>query len=409
MIRRLAYISVHTSPLEQPGFGDAGGMNVYVDELARTMAERGIAVDVFTRRTDPEQPDSVEVAPGYTVVHVDAGPPWHVPKSHLPEYVAEFAEEIVKRSYTAEARYDIVHSHYWLSGWAGVLVKEALGIPLANSFHTLGRVKDLTRRADDPPAPLLRIAAEADVIRLSDCVIASTPAEAQDLIEHYDASPERLCVSPPGIDHEVFSPGPQLPARQSLGLGLGPLALFVGRIQPLKGLDIAVRALGMLSRHVAGVRLAVVGGPSGPDGAEEVERVKAIAVEAGVADRITWFPAQAHGRLARFYRAADVLLVPSRSESFGLVAAEAQACGLPVVASRVGGLAYLVEHGESGFLVDRFEPAEFSAAAGRVLTDPELASRLAAGAVANAGSLSWDATADRFLELYEGILGDHHP
>ncbi len=406
MIDRVAFVSVHTSPLEQPGYGDAGGMNVYVDELARTMAGRGIVVEVFTRRTSREQPALVEVAPGYSVVHVDAGPPEVVAKASLPEYISEFAEGVVKWAYTTEARYDVTHSHYWLSGWAGVLVKEALGIPLANSFHTLGRVKDLTRRADDRPSPLLRIAAEADVIRLSDCVIASTPAEAQDLIEHYDASPERLCVSPPGIDHDVFAPGPAGPARAAIGLGDGPLALFVGRIQPLKGLDVAVRAVAMMAPAIPGVRLAVVGGPSGAGGPAEIERVRRLAEELDVSGRLDWYPAQPHARLADFYRAADVLLAPSRSESFGLVAAEAQACALPVVATRVGGLAYLVEDGESGFLVDGADPAGFAAAAGRVLTDGRLAERLSAGAVKNAESFSWETTADRFLELYAGITGD---
>ncbi len=406
MISQVAYVSLHTSPLEQPGSADAGGMNVYIHELALTMARRGVQVDVFTRRTDPAAQPVVDVVPGYRVVHVDAGPPQPLPLAELPAYVAEVAEGIVKHAYVTGARYDLVHSHYWLSGWAGVLVKEALDIPLANSFHTLARIKDLNRRDDVGGSPLLRIAAEEDVIAMSDCVVASTPLEAEDLIEHYQASPEKLCVSPPGIDHGLFSPGPRGAARQALELARGPLMLFVGRIQPLKGLDVAVRALADVVQALPGARLAVVGGPSGPSGTAEIEAVRGLADELGVAGHIRWVDPQPHDRLALWYRAADVLLVPSRSESFGLVAAEAQACGLPVVATRVGGLAFLISDGESGFLVPGPDPKEFAAAAGRILADDGLAARLSAGAVANAARFSWEATANRFLELYSGIAGD---
>ncbi len=406
MISSVAYVSLHTSPLDQPGVADAGGMNVYIHELALTMARRGVAVEVLTRRTDPDTAPVVDVAPNYRVVHVDAGPPRTLPIAELPDLVAEVAEGVVKHAFVTGARYDLVHSHYWLSGWAGVLVKEALDIPLANSFHTLARIKDLTRREDTAGSSLLRIATEEDVIARSDCVVASTPGEAEDLIEHYQARPERLCVSPPGIDHHLFSPGPQGAARQELGLPRGPLALFVGRIQPLKGLDVAVRALAMIAEALPSVRLAVVGGPSGPRGQAEVDAVRELAAELGVAERLIWCDPQPHDRLSRYYRAADVLLVPSRSESFGLVAAEAQACGLPVVATHVGGLAYLVEDGESGFLVAGPDAAGFATAAGQVLADDGLAARLAAGAVANAARFSWEATADRFLELYAGITGD---
>ncbi len=405
-IERVAYVSLHTSPLAQPGISDAGGMNVYIHELAATMARRGVEVEVFTRRTDPDVAAVVDVVPGYRVVHVDAGPAAPLPIAELPGLVADFAEGIIKHAYVSGARYDLVHSHYWLSGWAGVLVKEAFDIPLANSFHTLARIKDRTRPDGSAGSPLLRIAAEEDVIARSDCVVASTPGEAEDLIEHYRASPERLCVSPPGIDHHLFSPGPRAAARHELGLARGPLALFVGRIQPLKGLDVAVRALAMTVPALPAVRLAIVGGPSGPGGQAEVDAVRRLATELGVGERLIWCDPQPHDRLVQYYRAADVLLVPSRSESFGLVAAEAQACGLPVVATHVGGLAYLITDGESGFLVPGPDAAEFATAMGRILADDGLAARLAAGAVANAARFSWDATADRLLELYAGITAD---
>ncbi len=405
MIDRVAYISLHTSPLEQPGVGDAGGMNVYIKELAATMARRGVGVDVFTRRNDDDLPEVVEPEPGYRVVHVDAGPSRRLPVSDLPEYVAEFADGVIKWGYTEGAKFDVVHSHYWLSGWAGVLVKDALSIPLANSFHTLGRVKDLTRRADDAPTALFRIATERDVIALSDCVVASTEAEAADLLEHYDADPERLCTSPPGIDHAVFCPGDRRSARRRLEIEEGPLVVFAGRIQPLKGLDVAVAALGHLRSSVPAARLLVVGGASGPAGQAEVIRLRAMADDMGVSDAITWVPPQPHEQLVDYYRAADVVIVPSRSESFGLVAAEAQSCAIPVVAANVGGLAYTVDDGASGFLIDGWEPGRYAAAIARILADPGLAARLGAGALDFSQQFSWQATADRLLELYDGISG----
>ncbi|MDP8958945.1 MAG: glycosyltransferase, partial [Actinomycetota bacterium] len=343
MIGRVAYLSVHTSPLAQPGVGDAGGMNVYIDELARTMAGRGITVDVFTRAATRAWPAEVEVFPGYRVVHVPAGPRRPLGLPALAGRVGAFAEGVVAWSEREQASYDIIHSHYWLSGWAGVLVKKALDAPLANSFHTLGRVKDAHRVPGEPPESLLRIAAEQEVIDRSDCLISSTPAEADDLLERYGADPAKVCVSPPGVDHEVFVPGPKAQARRFLGLGDQPLLLFVGRIQPLKGLDVAVGALEMLVEDIPSARMLVVGGPSGRRGAAELERVRRRIERAGLQRQVTFLSPQVHHSLATFYQAADALLVPSRSESFGLVAVEAQACGLPVVAAKVGGLAYVVE------------------------------------------------------------------
>ncbi len=403
MITTVAYLSLHTSPLAQPGAGDSGGMNVYIHELARTMARRGIHVDVYTRRTSPDEPDRVEVAANYAVLHVTAGPVEPLPAGELSDHVAEFAEGVIKEAYARGNDYDVVHSHYWLSGWAGVIVKEALGIPLANSFHTLGRIKDATRRSDEPASSATRLLTEDEVIAQSDCVIASTPYEAQDLMDHYDASPERLCTSPPGIDHTIFHPADRGAARSWLGLGDEPIVLFVGRIQPLKGLDVAVSAMSMLGPDV---HLVAVGGPSGPAGKAEHQRLQALAGDLDLQDRVHFVPPQQHEQLAEFYRASNVLVMPSRSESFGLVAAEAQACGVPVVAAKVGGLAHIVADGESGFLVDGWDPADYARAIGRILDDPSLAASLSRGAIEFAERFSWPATADRLLELYTGITAD---
>ncbi len=406
MIERVAYLSMHTSPMLQPGVGDAGGLNVYVDELARTMARRSVDVSVYTRRTDPAQPDQVQVADRYRVHHIAAGPPQPVPTADLPKWIGVFAEGVI-RDLRSSAPVDVVHSHYWVSGWAGVLVKEALQIPLANSFHTLGRIKDISRRSDEPLSSPMRRMTEEEVIARSDCVIASTPYEFDDLLDHYAASPERLCSSPPGIDHSIFNRGDREEARRSLGLPPGPIVLFAGRIQALKGLDVAI---GALARMEQPAQLVIVGGPSGPAGKAEVEHLLALADGLGVASRVHLIAPQPHAQLALFYQAADALVMPSRSESFGLVAAEAQACGLPVVASRIGGIPYVVEDGKSGILVDVGDEPGFAAALDQVIGNPDLRAAMAEAAEIKSGEFNWKATADRLLELYHGITGqDGHP
>lgn len=400
MITRVAYLSMHTSPLLQPGTGDAGGMNVYIDGLARTMAARGVAVDVYTRRTGPEQPDEVAVAPGYRVFHVDAGPAEPMAIRPMAIYVTEFAEAVVARVDLDGHLPDIIHSHYWLSGWAGLLVKRKLGVPLANSFHTLGRVKDLFKRDDEPPESLLRIAAEAEVIHNSECVVASTPLEAQDLLEHYGADPGRLCTSPPGVDHTIFTPGDREDARARVGFGEPPVLLYAGRIQPLKGVDVALGAFGLVRERFPQASMVIVGGPSGAQGEEEMLRLKAMAADIGGVEFRSPVP---HDDLADHFRAADLILLPSRSESFGLVAAEAQSCGLPVVAARTGGLSHVVSHEVSGVLVTGWDPADYASAAIGILEDPSRSESLRQGALEWSKRFSWEVTANRFLELYAGV------
>jgi D-inositol-3-phosphate glycosyltransferase len=381
-------------------------MNVYIDELASTMQASGVDVVVFTRRTDPKQPSEVVAAGGYREVHVDAGPAEVLPVSSLPIWVAPYAQKVIAWMQQNEP-FDVVHSHYWLSGWAGLMVKHTLGIPLANSFHTLGRVKDETRRDDEPPASLIRIAAEQEVITLSDCVIASTEREAEELLDHYGADPSRLCLNPPGVDHGLFVPGSAAVARAELEIEDEPVILFVGRIQPLKGLDVALSAFQRLAKEHENAIMLVVGGPSGPQGESEFLRMRDWVDAMDLSARVRFCEAQDHRRLPTFYRAADLILVPSRSESFGLVAAEAQACGLPVVAARVGGLAYVVADGVSGRLVDGWDPEDHAAAALEILDDPDLAVRLSRGAIEHAERFSWDATATRLLELYAGIAANN--
>lgn len=405
MIRQVAFLAMHSSPLSQPGTGDAGGMSVYLDELARTMARRGVKTVVFTRRTDPALPDVVEPVPGYRVVHLRAGPPRPMDLPELAPLVGWFATQVVAWTQRNGEAFDVIHSHYWLSGWLGVLVKEALDLPLANSFHTLGRIKDSAAVAHRSPS--VRLRTEDEVIAAADCVVASTPYEFDDLLEHYGASPERLFVSPPGVDHSVFSPGDRDDARRRLGMGRARLVLFVGRIQQHKAVDVAIRTVGELPVSVAcgdgAPRLLIVGGPSGPGGSDELDHLAELARDLDLAHRVTFLPPHPHRELSDYYRAADVLIMPSRSESFGLAAVEAQACGLPVVAARVGGLAYTVEDSTSGLLVDGHDPRSFAAAVTAVLDHPEFAKTLSVGAVRYAKRFSWESAADRLIGLYESI------
>jgi D-inositol-3-phosphate glycosyltransferase len=379
-------------------------MNVYLRELGVAMAGSGVDVVAFTRRSDRPTPEVVEVVPGYRVVHIDAGPPTTMPIRDMYGLVGDFAESTLAWIDRSGEQFDVIHSHYWLSGWAGVLLKEKLNLPLANSFHTLGRVKDLTRRTDQRASGIIRTMTEEEVIARSDCVVASTPFEFDDLIQHYSADPERLCTSPPGIRHDVFQPGSREAARVWTGLDGSPTVLFAGRIQPLKGLDIAIEALAML--HTPKARLIVIGGPSGRDGEAELRRLAELACGLGIADRITFIPPLARNQLVEFYQAADVVIVPSRSESFGLVAAEAQSTGTPVVAANIGGLSFIIEDGKSGLLVEGYEPGAYATAIDRVLSDPEFAERLSAGAVQHSQRFSWETTVDRLLELYEGIAAN---
>jgi D-inositol-3-phosphate glycosyltransferase len=394
-VRTLAVLSLHTSPLAQPGVGDSGGMNVYVRELVSSLAQAGVASRVYVRRWSDELPDVVEVEPGFQVVHVGAGPV-ELAKEHLPEIVDEFAEGVVDHLRSA-GPVDALHANYWLSGVAGHAIKHRLEIPLVSTFHTLARVKAET----GDPEPQRRISAEAEVIGCSDAILANSPTEADQLRDLYGADPARIEIVPPGVDHAFFSPGHRQGARRALGLGDHPVLLFVGRVQPLKGLDVAVEALAGLDDPSA--VLVAVGGPSGPNGKAELARVLALAAELGVAERVRLVDPQPHHLLSTYYRAADVTVVPSRSESFGLVALESAACGTPVVAAAVGGLRTLVEHGVTGFLVDSRDPSDFAAHITSLLCDPDLAAAMSSAAAADARRYTWATTAARLRRLYADL------
>jgi D-inositol-3-phosphate glycosyltransferase len=399
----LAVLSMHTSPLAQPGTGDGGGMNVYVRELAAALARSGVRCEVFTRADGPDLVATVNVEPNFRVHHVPAGPRGPVPKERLPELVPAWTDGVGRRLAdlaAAGAGVDAIHANYWLSGLSGHTLKHELGVPLLVTFHTLDRVKaDASPEELSAAEPARRALAEAEIVECADAVLASCSVEADQLVDLYGADPERIAIVPPGVDHAFFSPGDQEQARRAVGLRPGdPVMLFAGRIQPLKGLTVAVDALALIRaagpRRLRSASLVVLGGPSGPHGLEELAAVEQRIQAHGLGGAVRLLPPQRHEILSSYYRAADACVVPSHSESFGLVALEAAACGVPVVAAAVGGLTTLVDDGRTGYLVEGRDPADFARPLATVFADRALAARLGQSGAARAGAYTWAAAAD---------------
>ena len=393
-MKSVAVLSMHTSPLAQPGAGDGGGLNVYVRELATAMAHQGADCAIYARRSHRDEPAVVEIEPGVRVVHIDAGA-HDLTKEELPAVVEEFTAGVER--HLVERPVDAIHAHYWLSGVAGHNLKHRLDVPLAVTFHTLGRVKS----ASGDLEPTARVAAEDQVIGCADAVFASGEVEARQLMSLYDVAPERIELLTPGVDLAFFSPGQRWAARQAIGLGEQPVLLFVGRLQPLKGVDLAVDAFARLHNEAA--VLVIVGGPSGIDGTRTLNDLRAQIAQHGLEDRVRLVPPQPHHLLSTYYRAADVCLVPSRSESFGLVALEAAACATPVVATNVGGLRNNVVDGSTGFLVDDRDAASFAARIDGILEDPLLALRLGEQGAERARGHSWAASAAQAIDVFERL------
>jgi D-inositol-3-phosphate glycosyltransferase len=399
--RRVCVLSVHTSPLDQPGTGDAGGMNVYVVETAIRMARRGVAVEVFTRATSSEQPPVAALAPGVLVRHVAAGPFEGLGKNDLPSQLCAFTAGVLR----AEARhepgyYDVIHSHYWLSGQVGWLARDRWGVPLVHSAHTLARVKNAALAEGDEPEPMVRVIGEDQVVAEADRLIGNTDEETRQLVKLYGADPRRTVAIPPGVDLARFRPGNRVAARAALGLpGHAVVLAFVGRIQPLKAPDVLLRAAAELLRRDPALRerlvVLVAGGPSGT-GLAEPTSLQELAAALGISASVRFLPPQSAG-LVEVYRAADVVAVPSHNESFGLVALEAQACGTPVVAARVGGLPVAVADGRSGLLVPWRRADEWADALTAAIARRD---ELGVEAVAHARAFSWDRTADALLATY---------
>ena len=394
---RVALISLHTSPLAQPGSGDSGGMNVYVREVASALAQAGVECTTYTRADRPGLPAEQLVEPGHSVVHVAAGR-LDLPKEALAEEVDTFTDGVAEHI-ESTGGVDVIHGNYWLSGVAGHRLKHRFDVPLVSTFHTLARVK----AEGGDLEPEWRDRAEADVIGCSDAICVSCPEEERQFRRLYGDPHGVIETVPPAVEHAFFAPGDRRGARRAVGLSPDrPVILFVGRIQPLKGPDVAVRTLAGLNRGDA--LLVLVGGASGADGAAELAATHALASELGVAERVMFVDPKPHHLLSSYYRAADVVIVPSRSESFGLVALEAAACGIPVVASAVGGLLNVVHDGVTGLLVEGREPERFARAVSQLIDDPAGAAAMGAEASVRARRFTWSFTAARLRRLYADLV-----
>ncbi|WP_072842598.1 D-inositol-3-phosphate glycosyltransferase [Rhodococcus tukisamuensis] len=411
-LRRVAVLSVHTSPLAQPGTGDAGGMNVYVLQSALRLAERGVEVEIFTRATSSADAPVVEAAPGVLVRNVVAGPFEGLDKHDLPTQLCAFTAGVLREeAHHPPGYYDLVHSHYWLSGQVGWLARDRWGVPLVHTAHTLAAVKNAALAEGDTPEPAARQIGEQQVVAEADRLITNTADEADKLVEVYGADPGRIDVVAPGADLSRYQPGDRAAARAEVGLDPDELIVtFVGRIQPLKAPDVLLRAAAELMARQPGlpVRVVVVGGPSGT-GLDRPDSLIELAATLGIAPRVTFLPPQPPDRLAQVYRASDLVAVPSYSESFGLVALEAQACGTPVVAADVGGLGVAVRGGETGLLVPGHRTDDWADALQSLLTDPSRLTEMARRAPLHAANFSWEHTADGLLESYRRAVAGYRP
>jgi D-inositol-3-phosphate glycosyltransferase len=401
---RVAVLAVHTSPLAQPGMGDAGGMNVYVLQSALHLAERGVQVEIFTRATASADPPIVRVAPGVLVRNVVAGPFEGLDKYDLPTQLCAFAAGVLRAEAAHEpGYYDIVHSHYWLSGQVGWLARDRWAVPLVHIAHTLAAVKNAALADGEAPEPPLRTVGEQQVVDEADRLIVNTDDEARQLVSLHQADPVRIDVVHPGVDLNVFRPGDRRAARAALGLPVDQdVVAFVGRIQPLKGPDVLLRAAARLQR----VHVVVAGGLSG-SGLAAPDGLVRLAEELGITNRVTFLPPQSREDLARLFRAVDLVAVPSYSESFGLVALEAQACGTPVVAAAVGGLPVAVRDGVSGTLVSGHDVDHWARAIDELLRlggGPRAA--MSRAAVEHAAEFSWDNTVDALLASYRRAISE---
>ena len=412
-LERIAILSVHTSPLHQPGTGDAGGMNVYIAETAKRIAQRGIEVEIFTRATSVADLEDGHLAEGVRVRHISAGPFEGLRKDDLPAQLCAVTAGVLRaEAHKPEGFYNLIHSHYWLSGQVGWIAKERWNVPLVHTMHTMARVKNLQLADGDTPEPAIREIGEEQVVLAADRLVANTDAEAHELISLYNASPEHVRVVNPGVDLEQFMPGDQSEARKYLALPEdAKVLLFVGRIQPLKAPDVLIRASAEMIAREPQLRhslvVAICGGPSG-SGLEKPESLIELARELGISDVVRFEPPSHRERLAQWYCAADLTIVPSHSESFGLVALESQASGTPVIAANVGGLPTAVHRGEGGVLVDGHNPQDWATTISHTLANTELMSALRDGGFKHAVNFGWDATTEKLISVYEEAVAYNH-
>ncbi|MFP7364771.1 D-inositol-3-phosphate glycosyltransferase [Corynebacterium callunae] len=405
---RIAMISMHTSPLQQPGTGDSGGMNVYVLSTAKELAKQGVEVDIYTRATRTSQGEIVNVAPNLRVINIVAGPYEGLAKEELPTQLAAFAGGMLVFTRREHIEYDLIHSHYWLSGQVGWLMRDLWRIPLVHTAHTLAAVKNSYRDDSDTPESEARRICEQQLVDNADVLAVNTQEELRDLVHHYDANPDHIAVVSPGADVALYNPGNDRAterSRRELGIPLhSKVVAFVGRLQPFKGPQILIQAVAELFRRDPNrnLRVIICGGPSGANASPDTYRN--LAVQLGVEKRIRFLDPRPPAELVSVYRAADIVAVPSFNESFGLVAMEAQASGTPVIAARVGGLPIAVAEGETGLLVDGHDPALWADTLATLLDDDETRIRMGEDAVEHAQAFSWSATATQLSSLYNEAI-----
>jgi D-inositol-3-phosphate glycosyltransferase len=417
LIDRIAMLSVHTSPIAELGGPDSGGMNVYVNELGHWLARTGINVDIFTRRTDTFTPRILELDEGLRLIQVEAGPASQVHKDELFCHIPDFASDMAFFALQQGVRYDVVHGHYWLSGWAAQLLKEHWHAPTVQMYHTMAHLKNAVANGDHRETTL-RLQIERRLVEITDGLIAANPHERKEMINKLGASPEQIHLVPPGVDLELFQPHDSQQAREILGLPDGPLILFVGRIDPVKGIDTLFEGFQHLlqSRDWTGEEptLVFIGGIIDRENGEEsmdreLRRVAEQAEALGVSDHVLFRGSQPREMLPLYYSAVDVCAVPSRYESFGLVAVEAMACGTPIVASQVGGLQFTIQDGQSGLLVPHSDPVALADALHRVLSDDDLYRRMCAGARRSAIRYSWQMVTSSVVDVYQQLIDQHQP
>lgn len=405
--RRIAMLSMHTSPLAPLGGRETGGMNVYVLEVAQRLGDRGLLVDVFTRRDDSTTPEIAALGPGVRLIQVEAGPVGHIEKEQMTDLTAAFADGVAAFAAREQVTYEVIHSHYWLSVDAGDQLAERWDVPHTAMFHTLGDVKLRARASEHEPE--VRLDAERRLVHRLDRIVAATEHERQLLRQIYRVPSTQVAVIPLGVDLVQFSPGDRAASRAAVGIPDDErVILAVGRIEPLKGLDVLIQSLASMSgpaSEQARVTLYIIGGDD--RARPELDRLATVARQHGVTERVRFLGPRPHEELPHYYRAADVVAVPSFYESFGLVAVEAMACGTPVVASRVGGLASTIVDGRTGYLIPWRCPEPFAEKFDLLFANAEL--RRALGAAARRRmeeSYSWSGVAERVAQLYEELIGD---
>lgn len=412
-LRRVAMFSVHSCPLAPLGGRDTGGMNVYVRELSRLLGRQGIAVDVYTRRHDPWEPTVIEFGPLARVIHLPAGPAAPYTKHRLWDHLPEFVESILAFAVSHDLHYDLLHSHYWLSGWVALQLRQTWSLPMVHMSHTLGYPKNAAAQQLWEQEPPRRLQVEYEVLGRSDGLVAESPASKQHMVREYGVDPARVQVIPCGVDTTLFQPQDRPQARRALGVpATAPMLLFIGRLQPLKGIDTLLRAAHVVHQQYPDLRVYIVGG--GVDGddpyeAEELGRLRALGAQLGLQPQLAFIKAQAQEKLAQYYAAADVLVMPSHYESFGMVVVEAMACGTPVVASHVGGMASTILHEQTGLLAPVGDWQAFAQAIIRIVASPSLRDALGAAGVQRAQTYAWSRIGERNLQLYHRLLRRQYP